>query len=290
MVANILINGLIFGGMYAVLASGFALVFGVARILNMAHTAFYMVAAFCIYSLTSFLGVNPWISSLIGAGLATGLAMISYILCIDRIKQHESTVMVITIAIAMIIQESLLLTFRGQFRGINPFIPGYADIFGTHITNQHILTIITGLIALGLIWIVLYRTKLGSAIRAISQDREAASLSGINVGRVILLAVGISAAFAGVAGAVVAPMVTVYPLMWQPPLIMILAAVVLGGLGSLKGAIIGAFILGFVESAVVFLIPMGGFLKEAVALSVMLLVLIFRSEGLFGIVFEEERL
>jgi branched-chain amino acid transport system permease protein len=290
LVANILINGLIFGGMYAVLASGFALVFGVARILNMAHTAFYMVAAFCIYSLTSILGINPWISSLIGVGLATGLAMISYILCIDRVKQHESTVMVITIAIAMIIQESLLLTFRGQYRGINPFIPGYAEIFGTHITNQHILTIITGLIAIGLIWIVLYRTKLGSAVRAVSQDREAAGLTGINVGRVILLAVGISAAFAGVAGAVVAPMVTVYPLMWQPPLIMILAAVVLGGLGSLKGSIIGAFILGFVESAVVFLIPMGGFLKEAVALSVMLLVLIFRSEGLFGIVFEEERL
>jgi branched-chain amino acid transport system permease protein len=281
LLANILINGLIFGGMYAVLASGFALVFGVARILNMAHTAFYMVAAFCIYSLTSFLGINPWISSLIGVGLATGLAMISYILCIDRVKQHESTVMVITIAIAMIIQESLLLTFRGQYRGINPFIPGYAEIFGTHIT---------GLIAIGLIWIVLYRTKLGSAVRAVSQDREAAGLTGINVGRVILLAVGISAAFAGVAGAVVAPMVTVYPLMWQPPLIMILAAVVLGGLGSLKGSIIGAFILGFVESAVVFLIPMGGFLKEAVALSVMLLVLIFRSEGLFGIVFEEERL
>ena len=290
MVANIILNGLIFGGMYAVLASGFALVFGVARVLNMAHTAFYMVAAFCIYSLTSFFGVNPWISSLIGIGLAVGLAMLSYILCIDRVKQHESTVMVITIAIAMIIQESLLLAFKGRYRGINPFIPGYAEILGTRITYQHILTIITGLIALGLIWIVLYRTKFGSAVRAISQDREAASLTGINVGRVILLTVGISAAFAGVAGTVVAPMVTVYPLMWQPPLIMILAAVVLGGLGSLKGSIIGAFILGFVESAVIFLIPMGGFLKEAVALFVMLLVLIFRSEGLFGIVFEEERL
>lgn len=292
MLQNILVNGLIFGGTYAVLAAGFALVFGVARILNMAHTAFYMVAAYIIYTLMHMfmLGLNPILVSGIAIVASVILAIICYILFIDRVKQHDLTVMVITIAIGILFQEIILQIFTADYRGVKPFIEGFIDIGNVRISYQNISVIVASIVALILIWLLLNKTNLGTAIRAISQDRVAANLMGINVSRIILITVGISAAFAAFAGAVVAPNLTIYPQMWMQPLTTILAAVVLGGLGSLKGAIIGAFILGMVESAVVFLVPLGGYLREAVALVTMLLVLLIRSEGLFGIVFEEEKL
>ncbi|MDY7036852.1 MAG: branched-chain amino acid ABC transporter permease, partial [Thermodesulfobacteriota bacterium] len=130
----------------------------------------------------------------------------------------------------------------------------------------------------------------GNAIRTVAEDREIANLMGINVTRIYLITMGISIALAGLGGAIVAPIYTVNPLMWMQPLIVVLASVVLGGLGSIKGSIIAAFVLGFAETAVVFLIPDGSFLRGAVSLTIMVVVLQLRPEGLYGVVFEEERL
>jgi branched-chain amino acid transport system permease protein len=133
------------------------------------------------------------------------------------------------------------------------------------------------------------KTKLGLAIRSTAEDREVANLMGMNESRVAMVTVGISIALAGFTGAVIVPLTIVEPFMWMHPLIMMLAVVVLGGLGSIKGSFVAAYILGFAEALVVFLIPMGAFLKGSVALSIMILVLLIRPEGLFGIAFEEER-
>jgi branched-chain amino acid transport system permease protein len=113
---------------------------------------------------------------------------------------------------------------------------------------------------------------------------------GINVPRILLTTMGIAAALAAVAGIVVAPTLVLEPRMWTHPLIMVMAIVVLGGLGSVKGSFIGAFLLSFVEVLVVFLIPTGAFLKGAIALLAMVIILLVRPEGLFGVAFEEERL
>jgi branched-chain amino acid transport system permease protein len=133
------------------------------------------------------------------------------------------------------------------------------------------------------------RTKLGLAIRSTAQDREVANLMGINEARVAMMTMGISVGLAAFTGAIVVPLTILEPHMWMPPLIMMMAVVVLGGLGSLKGSFMGAYILGFAEALVVFLAPMGAYLKGSVALSIMILVLLIRPEGLFGVSFEEER-
>jgi branched-chain amino acid transport system permease protein len=138
-------------------------------------------------------------------------------------------------------------------------------------------------------WVLLARTRLGLAIRATANDLEIANLMGMNVRRVAMLTVAISALLAAVAGAVVAPLWVMDPLMWLPPLITILAVVVLGGLGSIKGSVIGAFVIAFAETLTVFLVPAGAFLKGAIALSIMVVVLLIRPEGLYGVAFEEER-
>jgi len=290
MIANILINGLITGGVFAILALGFALVFGVAKILNLAHTAFYMIAAFFICTTSVMLGL-PLLLSAVMAVLFTGfLGMGCYKLLLDRVKKHETAVMIISLAVGMLFQELLLLIFSGAYRRVPPFIPGFTELLGVRVSYQHLLAIVvSGLVLIG-IWALLNRTRLGKAVRAVAEDYEIANVMGINVSWICTLTNGISAGLAGVAGAVVAPLYMVQPYMWMHPLIMVLAAVVLGGLGSAKGSVIAALILGFAETLVIFLVPGGSFLRGAISLCVMVAVLMLRPEGLFGVVFEEERL
>ena len=154
--------------------------------------------------------------------------------------------------------------------------------------NQHVLALGVALLALIGTWFLLLRTKIGLGIRCTAQDREVANLMGINVNREITVALGISVGLAAVAGAVVAPLSVIDPHMWMHPLIMMLAIVVLGGLGSIKGSFIAAT-FSDLPRLVVFAVPMGAFLKGPVALSIMILALLIRPEGLFGVAFEEER-
>jgi branched-chain amino acid transport system permease protein len=138
--------------------------------------------------------------------------------------------------------------------------------------------------------LLLAKTKLGIAIRAAANDAEVANLMGISIERTGMATMGIAAALAALAGIAVAPSQILLPEMWMAPLVMMLVIVVLGGLGSIKGSIIGAFIIALVETLIVFLVPQGAYLKVTFALLVMVIVLVVRPGGLFGIIFEEERL
>lgn len=289
MILDILITSLINGSTYALLAIGFSLVFGVARIVNIAHTAFYMVAAYCIYFVTHRLGLHPLVGMLCGIIIAPLIGLITYKIFIDPIREHEGAVLIATIALAIALQEVMLLIFSGDYLSVPPLVPGYFTIFGVKVFYQQMITVASALLVLALLRALLMKTRLGLAIRATAQDREVANLMGMNESRVAMLTVGISIALAGFTGAVIVPLTIVEPFMWLHPLIMMMAVVVLGGLGSIKGSFVAAYILGFAEAMVVFLLPMGAFLKGSVALSIMILVLLIRPEGLFGIAFEEER-
>lgn len=288
--SNILIHGLANGGMSAILAVGFALIFGVAKIVNMAHTAFYMVASFFIYIAISNLGLPVWMASMIAITTTAAVSVICYKLVFDRVKHHETALMIISVALAILFQEIFLMIYGGHYRSIPAFVSGFMDIGVARVSLKHLFAAAISGLTLVVLWVLLSHTRLGNAIRAVAQDREIANLVGIDVSRICMITMAISAALAGVAGAIVAPIYMVHPLMWMQPLVMVLAAVVLGGLGSIKGAVIAAVILGLAESAVVFLIPDGSFLSGAASLAVMVIVLIFMPEGLYGVVFEEERL
>jgi len=289
MFADILITGLINGGVYALLALGFSLIFGVARIVNIAHTAFYMLAAYVVYASLNIFGLPLIVSVIVAVVSVTALSMVCYKLIIEPVREYHAAVLIATIALALIFQEVLLITFGGHFLGSPTLVSGNLDVAGVRVTYQQLLTIAVVAAVLVGTWLLLNRTRLGLAIRATANDLEVANLMGMNVSRVAMYTVGISVALAAVAGVVVAPLFVVDPLMWLPPLVTILAIVVLGGLGSLKGSLIGAFIIAYVEAITVFTIPSGSFLKGAVALSIMVVVLLIRPEGLFGVAFEEER-
>ncbi len=289
MIEMIIITGLIASGVYALLAIGFSLIFGAARIINLTHTAFYMLAAYLIYTFTSSFGLNPILSIIVSIIAVTIIGVLVYMLVIERVRAHETTVLIVTMALAIIIQEVVLLAFGGHFRGVSSLISGYATILGIKVTYQYLLTFGMVFIILFGTWALLMKTKLGIAIRATAQDREVANLMGINVARIGMITMAIAVALAAIAGALVAPLFTLTPYMWMHPLVMVLAVVVLGGLGSIKGSFVGAIILGFTETLVVFLVPTGAFLKGSVALAIMLVIILIRPEGLFGVSFEEER-
>ena len=289
MFLDIIMSGLISGSVYALLAIGFSLIFGVARIVNFAHTAFYMVAAYCIYFAAHKMGLHPIWGMVAAIVLVTLLGMISYQLLINPIREHEAAVLIATIALAIALQEIMLLIFTGSYLSVPSLVKGYLTILGVKVFYQQLLTFCAALLIMAVLWVLLMRSKLGLAIRSTAQDREVANLMGINEARVAMMTMGISVGLAAFTGAVVVPLTILEPLMWMHPLIMMLAVVVLGGLGSLKGSFAGAYILGFAGALVVFLAPMGAFLKGSVALSIMIVVLLIRPEGLFGVAFEEER-
>jgi branched-chain amino acid transport system permease protein len=145
------------------------------------------------------------------------------------------------------------------------------------------------------VWLILSKTKLGIAIRAVANDTEIAGLMGISASQVLMITMGIAAALAAIAGVVMAPLTTIAPTMWAAPLMTTMVVVIIGGLGSIKGSIIAAFILGFV-SALSVLDPLsilrggGAYLNMTFTLAAMVIVLIVRPSGLFGTIFEEEKL
>jgi len=289
LVIDIIISGLISGSIFALLAIGFSLIFGVARIVNISHTAFFMVAAYCIYAATNYLGLNPFAAMIIAIVLVTLLGMICYKLFINAIREHEGAVLIATIALGMIFQEIMTLIFGSSFISVPALIEGYFVLLGVKVFYQQLLTFGAAMFVLAILMLFLFKTKLGLAIRSTAQDREVANLMGINEAWLAMVTMGISVGLAAFTGAIVVPLTILEPTMWLPPMIMMMAVVVLGGLGSLKGSFVGAYILGFAEALVVFLAPMGAFLKGSVALSIMILVLLIRPEGLFGVYFEEER-
>ena len=289
MFQDILVTGLVNGSAYALLAIGFSLIFGVARIVNIAHTAFYMLAAYCLYVLLLQARLGVPLAGALSVVLVTLLSVACYRLVIEPVRHHEAAVLIATIALALIFQEAMLRIFGGEYRGIPSAIEGVANVFGMAIPWQRLLILIVAGAMLAATWFLLYRTRLGLAIRATANDLEVANLMGMNIHRVAMITVAISVGLAAIAGVSVAPVFVVDPFMWLAPLVTVLSIVVLGGLGSISGSIIGALVIGYVEAITVFVLPQGAFLKGAVALSIMVIVLLVRPEGLFGVAFEEER-
>jgi branched-chain amino acid transport system permease protein len=289
----IIVLTLVAGGVYALLAIGFSLIFGSARVINMAHTAFFMVAAYGMRYFMRELGLGAIASIAITVPAVTILGLLAYWFLINRIREHHAAVLLMTVAIALVFQQIFLGIVASTHLSSHPaplLIEGSSMILGVTVQNQQLLSLGIAAAVIVIVWLVLAKTKLGIAIRATAQDAEIANLMGISVPRTLMVTMGIATALAAVAAVMMAPLRAVEPYMWGDPLIMVLVIVVLGGLGSIKGSIIGAFIVALVEALVITLMPSGAYLKLMFAMLVMIIVLVVRPGGLFGIVFEEERL
>jgi branched-chain amino acid transport system permease protein len=276
--AGIWIDGLTQSCTYMTMAFGMVLVFSILGILNWAHGQFYMLGAILVYYAITAAGI-PFPISLIIAGLAVALlGVIVKLAIIDRVK-GDLYVGVVTLALIFFLEGAASMLFGMNDRGLAIVLPGVMNLGSFSISNQKIAVILFTLIVMISLYYVINRTKVGKAIRAVAQQPEAASLYGISVERLSFIVMGIGCAMAAMAGSIMAPVYPINPFIGRTPMIMALLAIVIGGLGSLTGAIVGALILGFLHSVIAYYIS---YLAEVVLFVLVIIILLVKPQGLFG--------
>lgn len=277
---EILIQGAVSSAIYALLAVGFTLIFGVARVLNLAHGSFYALGAYGAYLLTSFGWPLPVAALTSIAFVALFGVVMERVLVRPMRRRSLLAVLMITLAVALTIEQVLFLTFGSEYRNVPALVSTMYTIAGVDVAGQRLLTLAAGIVLIGALWLFIQRTRLGSAILAISQDPEAAQYMGIPSNRIFAVVMALSAALAAAAGVLAGPFLTVQPTMWLLPIVKAFAIVVVGGLGSIPGSILAALMLGYAETIVAYMISTSW--TEIISVLATLLMLVFRPAGIFG--------
>jgi branched-chain amino acid transport system permease protein len=284
------LNGLIISTFYALTALGLALIFGVLRIVNFAHGELYMLGGYAGYLVVSVLGLPPVVGVfaaaaillIVGAVLERTLIRPVYTGKVDRPDEYA---IMITFALSVLLLNLANSVFGPWPQRPRPIYRGRIEIGELIVSGDRLAAAGAALaLILGVILVLRY-TWIGRAVRAISQDRSAAETFGVDINRTSMLAFGAGAALAAAAGALIGPVFNVTPPMGVIPSIKAYIVVVLGGLGSIPGALIGALILGQVESFATVLIPdttRALAYKDAYGLLVLAAILLLRPQGLFG--------
>ena len=277
---EILIYGAVTSAIYALLAVGFTLCFGVARILNLAHGSFYALGAYGTYVLTSIVGLPLWSAALIAIAFVAVFGIVVEKVLIRPLRHSQLGVLMISLAVALVVEQTLFLVFGSEYRNVPSFVDTKINVGGVDVAGQRLLTLAVAAVAIGALYIFIQFTRLGSAILAISQDPEAAKYMGIPSDKIFSVVMAISAALAALAGVMAGPFLSVQPSMHLLPIVKAFAIVVVGGLGSIPGSIAAAFLLGYAETCVAYLISSSW--TEIVSVLATLLMLVFRPAGIFG--------
>jgi branched-chain amino acid transport system permease protein len=283
MPAGILVNGLVQSCIYMTMAFGMVLVFSILGILNWTHGQFYMLGAFVVYYAVKAAGIPFPISILIAGVVIGGLGMLVGRYIIERVNVPGLGLLYVTgatIALNFFFEGGAGMVFGLEDKGLNSALPGILALGSFSISYQKIAVVVFTLVIMAAMYIVLNFTKIGLAIRAAAQEPGAASLYGISVGRLSIIVMGIGCALAGMAGAIIAPVYGVNPFIGGLPLMMALLAIIIGGIGSLTGAIVGGLILGFFTSIVPYYL---GYISELALFLTVIVLLIVRPNGLFGV-------
>lgn len=280
MIADILVFGVIWTAIYTLIALGFSMIFGVARVMNLAHGAFFMVSSYSIYFCTTFLGLGLLWSALASILITAVLSVVFYRLLIRPVRESLTRVLIATLGLGMFLEQVAVMTFGPDPKYVPTAIKGGISILGVRVTNQQILTVIVAIILIAVVALFLSKTKMGRILRAVAQDREMAALMGINAEQVYCFVMAFSASLAAAAGTLVSPFLTVTPAMGWTPILVAFTIVVLGGMGSIWGTVLGAVIVAYIEMITSYAISPQ--LKEAFIFIIMGVALIFRPHGIFG--------
>jgi branched-chain amino acid transport system permease protein len=280
-VTQAVLTGLMIGGVYGLVAMGLTLIFGVLDIVNFAHGAFLAVALYITVVMVERLGVHPYLALLVAVPLMflLGAAVQRGILA-GAIGKPLENQLLITLGIALLIDNGLLLFFGPNPRSVR--LPGDrgVEILGAVVTLSRLLAFGVSLVLAALLYLLLQRTRLGTAIRAVAANDSGAQMVGIDTRRIYMATFAIGTACAGAAGVLVAPLVTIEPTTGELFNIIAFVVVVLGGMGNVVGAVVGGLIIGLTEQLGALYLP-----GQSPLLSVFIvfvLVLFLRPQGLFG--------
>lgn len=278
-----LINGLRTGSIYALIALGYTMVYGIAKMINFAHGDIIMVGAYALYTFTSLLGLSIPLCILLTIVFCALLGIVVERIAYKPLRKAPSLAVLITaIGVSYFLQNTALILFKATPIPFGSVIKVPAvSIGGIHISGITIVTLVVTFISMIILTWFINKTKAGSAMRAVSEDKEAASLMGINVNRTISLTFAIGSALAAVAGILfICQYETLTPTLGALPGIKAFVAAVLGGIGSIPGAMLGGLVLGIIESLSKAYISTQ--LADAIVFGVLVIVLLVKPSGLLG--------
>ncbi len=279
------LNGLVLGGGYAMLAVGLTVIFGTLDIVNFAHGMFYAVGGFMAVFVVQSLGM-PYLFALPLA------VVVAFVLGMDTqwtiirplVPRGALAVLLVTLGFYIVLEQAVRFVWGPQvFSVATPYAGMAVPMGGGYALSVDRLVIVLGAVAfLGILHVFMTRSFMGTAIRSIAQNRVAAQLMGIDTDRYVTITFGVGCAIAAIAGVLMAPLTSVHYTMGLWPTMISFIVVTVGGRGSFKGAVIGGLLVGVVESWGVSFFPGGSGFRSIFPLMIMVLVLLFRPEGLFG--------
>jgi branched-chain amino acid transport system permease protein len=277
-----LVNGLMVGAVYALIALGLTLVYGVLHIINFAHGATLTLAMYAVYLAHRVFGIDPYLAILVLTPLFFALGYAVQRLVIGPASHgDDSNILLVTLGLSIVIENALLATFRSDTLSIDvPYAFATIEIGPLFLSTPKLIAFLGALLVSALLALLLVRTDIGRAIRAVAREKTGAALVGIDVGHVYAVTFGLGAACLAVAACLLMPTFLVNPRIGNAFVLVAFTIVVLGGMGSIAGALIGGLFIGVVESL------SGLFLGESLGqigiFLIFILVLLLRPTGLFG--------
>ena len=279
---QLLVNGLVIGVIYALVAIGLSLIFGVLEIVNFAHGEFYMLGAMLAYFLTTNASFGYWPGIVVVTAVAVCLGFVLFEALLGTLRgaSFERSIL-LTLGLSMVLQNGAVYLFTTTPKMMASSL-SYANVTigELRIALVRLFALGLGLAAFAALYLILYRTRIGMAMRGVAQNRDAALMVGIDPRAVSRLAVAIGIGLSGLAGAALAPVYAVHPLMGFAFVFKAFAIIIIGGLGNVAGAAIAAVALGVLETLIGGFLPM--VMVDALAFGGMILVLLVRPQGLFG--------
>ncbi|MFJ4430969.1 branched-chain amino acid ABC transporter permease [Pseudomonas sp. NPDC089395] len=281
---QLLLNGVLLGGTLAIISIGLTLIFGIVRVVNFAHGEFLMIGMYAVYLMNVHFGLHPYATVVPAVALlfVLGAGMQRFI--IQPLLAAEGHIQIFaTVGVSIALMNAALMVFGADVLTVsNPsgLGAGSLTVGPLRANTGQLLTFLTSLALVGGLHWFLHNTFLGRAVRATAQHRNAALLMGVNVNRIYIFAFGLGCACLGLAAAMIAPQYPVFPTFGTFFVLTAFVIVVLGGLGSLSGALVGSLLIGVVDSLAGYYIAPD--LKEVVYFLIFLAILIFRPTGLFG--------
>ncbi|TMJ98321.1 MAG: branched-chain amino acid ABC transporter permease [Actinobacteria bacterium] len=282
----ILVSGVILGSVYALVAIGMTLVYGILRVLDMSQGSMVMAGGFAGWAVLTSWGLNPLVALLFAFAITFGLGVATQLVSVQPLLgrtgvDFEMITFITTFAVATVIQNVALEVFGPRQKDVPPIIGGTVNIYhGVSISMQSILMAIVSIAIIGLLGAFIARSRYGVAIRAVAQDLDAARLMAVPVRGMFPIVMGFASALAGVAGVFLGALYFASPTTGELPLLIALIVVIFGGLGSLLGTIYAAYAIGLIQSSVS--VEIGTQWAFPVLYAVILAVLVVRPQGLAG--------